>query len=68
MSFGVATLRALVHAGGGDARSWYMINGNAKSWVVIVLHIFTDADPSIEERAILFLEAHDRVKKGPLFK
>ncbi|GKC98914.1 hypothetical protein Tco_1169189, partial [Tanacetum coccineum] len=27
-----------------------------------------DADPSIEERAILFLEAHDRVKKDPLFK
>ncbi|GKB27432.1 hypothetical protein Tco_0866833 [Tanacetum coccineum] len=27
-----------------------------------------DADPSIEERAILFLEAHDRVKKGHLFK
>ncbi|GJX59787.1 hypothetical protein Tco_0291177 [Tanacetum coccineum] len=27
-----------------------------------------DAGPSIEERAILFLEAHDRVKKGPLFK
>ncbi|GJU64676.1 retrovirus-related pol polyprotein from transposon TNT 1-94 [Tanacetum coccineum] len=27
-----------------------------------------DADPSIEEWAILFLEAHDRVKKGPLFK
>ncbi|GKA68129.1 hypothetical protein Tco_0768046 [Tanacetum coccineum] len=35
MSFGVATLRALVHAGdktSGDARSWYMINGDAKSW------------------------------------
>ncbi|GKF82068.1 retrotransposon protein, putative, ty1-copia subclass, partial [Tanacetum coccineum] len=27
----------------------------------------TDAGPSIEERAILFLEAQDRVKKGPLF-
>ncbi|GJU15283.1 putative reverse transcriptase domain-containing protein, partial [Tanacetum coccineum] len=27
-----------------------------------------DAGPSIEERAILFLEAQDRVKKGPLFK
>ncbi|GJR42309.1 hypothetical protein Tco_1310412 [Tanacetum coccineum] len=25
-------------------------------------------EPSIEERAILFLEAQDRVKKGPLFK
>nr|GEV17095.1 hypothetical protein [Tanacetum cinerariifolium] len=36
MSFGVATLRALVHAGdktNGDARSWYMISGDAKSWV-----------------------------------
>ncbi|GKD47051.1 hypothetical protein Tco_1271696, partial [Tanacetum coccineum] len=36
MSFGVATLRALVHTGdktSGDARSWYMINGDAKSWV-----------------------------------
>ncbi|GKC31135.1 hypothetical protein Tco_1038429 [Tanacetum coccineum] len=36
MSFGVATLRALVHAGdktSGDARSWYMISGDAKSWV-----------------------------------
>ncbi|GJT65523.1 hypothetical protein Tco_1017003 [Tanacetum coccineum] len=34
MSFGVATLRALVHAGdktSGDARSWYMIRGDAKS-------------------------------------
>ncbi|GJY46820.1 hypothetical protein Tco_0435883, partial [Tanacetum coccineum] len=27
-----------------------------------------DAGPSIEERAILFLEARDRVKKGPFFK
>ncbi|GJV98156.1 putative nucleotidyltransferase, ribonuclease H [Tanacetum coccineum] len=27
-----------------------------------------DAGPSIEERAILFLEAQDRVKKGPFFK
>ncbi|GKD54762.1 hypothetical protein Tco_1288149, partial [Tanacetum coccineum] len=27
-----------------------------------------DAGSSIEERAILFLEAQDRVKKGPLFK
>ncbi|GKD10923.1 putative nucleotidyltransferase, ribonuclease H, partial [Tanacetum coccineum] len=27
-----------------------------------------DAGPSIEERAILFLEAQDRVRKGPLFK
>ncbi|GKE49863.1 hypothetical protein Tco_1481121, partial [Tanacetum coccineum] len=27
-----------------------------------------DAGPSIEERAILFLEAKDRVRKGPLFK
>ncbi|GJX04081.1 putative reverse transcriptase domain-containing protein [Tanacetum coccineum] len=36
MSFGVATLRALVHASDktiGDARSWYMISGDAKSWV-----------------------------------
>ncbi|GJY50038.1 hypothetical protein Tco_0439994 [Tanacetum coccineum] len=31
---GVATLRAVVHAGdktSGDARSWYMINGDATS-------------------------------------
>ncbi|GJZ06258.1 hypothetical protein Tco_0540051 [Tanacetum coccineum] len=36
MSFGVATLRAVVHAGdktSGDVRSWYMISGDAKSWV-----------------------------------
>ncbi|GKE47873.1 hypothetical protein Tco_1479131 [Tanacetum coccineum] len=36
MSFGVATLRALVHAGDKtsmDARSWYMISGDAKSWI-----------------------------------
>ncbi|GJV07756.1 putative reverse transcriptase domain-containing protein [Tanacetum coccineum] len=36
LSFGVVTLRALVHAGdktSGDARSWYMISGDAKSWV-----------------------------------
>ncbi|GKD16462.1 hypothetical protein Tco_1205620 [Tanacetum coccineum] len=36
MSFGVATLRAVVHADdktSGDARSWYMISGDAKSWV-----------------------------------
>ncbi|GKC39316.1 hypothetical protein Tco_1051700 [Tanacetum coccineum] len=36
MSFGVVTLRALVHAGdktSGDARSWYMISEDAKSWV-----------------------------------
>ncbi|GJU62733.1 hypothetical protein Tco_1244568, partial [Tanacetum coccineum] len=34
--FGVATLRAVVHAGdktSGDARSWYMVSGDAKSWV-----------------------------------
>ncbi|GJT83466.1 putative reverse transcriptase domain-containing protein [Tanacetum coccineum] len=40
----VATPRALVHAGdktSRDARSWYMISEDAKSWVVIVLHIFT---------------------------
>ncbi|GKB54574.1 putative reverse transcriptase domain-containing protein [Tanacetum coccineum] len=37
MSFVVATLRAVVHASdktSGDARSWYMINGDAKSWGV----------------------------------
>ncbi|GKA37918.1 hypothetical protein Tco_0724483 [Tanacetum coccineum] len=42
-NLGVATPRALVHAGdktSGDARSWYMISRDAKSWVVIVLHIF----------------------------
>ncbi|GJU70812.1 hypothetical protein Tco_1262217 [Tanacetum coccineum] len=36
MSFGVATLRALVHADdktSEDASSWYMISGDAKSWV-----------------------------------
>ncbi|GJY53849.1 reverse transcriptase domain-containing protein [Tanacetum coccineum] len=46
-SFGVATLRAVVHAGdktSGNARSWYMISGDAKSWVKemdsrIVMHI-----------------------------
>ncbi|GJT14694.1 hypothetical protein Tco_0861736, partial [Tanacetum coccineum] len=35
-TFGVATLRAVVHAGNktsGDARSWYMISGDANSWV-----------------------------------
>ncbi|GKE74052.1 hypothetical protein Tco_1536093 [Tanacetum coccineum] len=35
MSFGVATQRALVHAGdktSGDARSWYMISRDAKLW------------------------------------
>ncbi|GKD09860.1 hypothetical protein Tco_1189545 [Tanacetum coccineum] len=40
----VATSRALLHIGdktSGDARSWYMISEDAKSWVVIVLHIFT---------------------------
>ncbi|GJS79080.1 hypothetical protein Tco_0728961 [Tanacetum coccineum] len=34
---GVATLRALVRAGdktSGDTRSWYMISGDAKSWVL----------------------------------
>ncbi|GKC53802.1 hypothetical protein Tco_1076547, partial [Tanacetum coccineum] len=43
-NLGVATPRALVHAGdktSRDARSWYMISGDDKSWVVIVLHIFT---------------------------
>ncbi|GKA95713.1 hypothetical protein Tco_0817808 [Tanacetum coccineum] len=41
---GVATPRAVVHAGdktSGDARSWYMISGDAKSWVCfdkVVLH------------------------------
>ncbi|GKB49568.1 hypothetical protein Tco_0900321 [Tanacetum coccineum] len=41
---GVVTPRALVYAGlmtSGDARSWYMINGDVKSWVLSVLHIFT---------------------------
>ncbi|GJX70604.1 hypothetical protein Tco_0307775 [Tanacetum coccineum] len=36
MSFGVATLRAVVHTDdntGGDVRAWYMISGDAKSWV-----------------------------------
>nr|GEW49799.1 retrotransposon protein, putative, unclassified [Tanacetum cinerariifolium] len=40
----VATPRAVVHTDdktSRDARSWYMISGDAKSWVVIVLHIFT---------------------------
>ncbi|GKC12912.1 hypothetical protein Tco_1009694, partial [Tanacetum coccineum] len=40
---GVATRRVLVHTGdktSGDARSWYMINGDAKLWDVTVLHIF----------------------------
>ncbi|GJV92882.1 hypothetical protein Tco_1540695 [Tanacetum coccineum] len=35
-TFGVATLRAVVHAGdktSEDARSWYMIGEDAKSWV-----------------------------------
>ncbi|GJS32370.1 hypothetical protein Tco_0530752 [Tanacetum coccineum] len=35
---GVATLRALVRAGdktSGDAWSWYMIGGDAKSWVLV---------------------------------
>ncbi|GJV20690.1 hypothetical protein Tco_1369710 [Tanacetum coccineum] len=35
-NLGVATPRALVHAGdktSGDARSWYMISEDAKSWV-----------------------------------
>ncbi|GKE24469.1 hypothetical protein Tco_1435981 [Tanacetum coccineum] len=52
---GVATPRALVHAGdktSGDARSWYMISGDAKSWVVIVLHIFT----VILHNCLLFIE------------
>ncbi|GJZ07564.1 zinc finger, CCHC-type containing protein, partial [Tanacetum coccineum] len=33
---GVANLRALVHTGdktSGDARTWYMISGDAKSWI-----------------------------------
>ncbi|GKG48252.1 hypothetical protein Tco_0510137, partial [Tanacetum coccineum] len=34
----------------------------------IAYEIESDAGPSIEERAILFLEAQDRVKKGPFFK
>ncbi|GJR34720.1 hypothetical protein Tco_1210404 [Tanacetum coccineum] len=43
-NLGVATPRALVHADdktSRDARSWYVISGDAKLWVVIVLHIFT---------------------------
>ncbi|GKB42474.1 hypothetical protein Tco_0887416, partial [Tanacetum coccineum] len=43
-NLGVATLRAVVHAGdktSGDARSWYMISGDAKLWVCDYLHIFT---------------------------
>ncbi|GJS16020.1 hypothetical protein Tco_0410492 [Tanacetum coccineum] len=41
---GFATPRAVVHAGdktSGEARSWYMISGDAKSWVCDCLHIFT---------------------------
>ncbi|GJY92701.1 putative reverse transcriptase domain-containing protein [Tanacetum coccineum] len=37
-TFGVATPRAVVHAGdktSGDARSWYMISGDAKSWIIV---------------------------------
>ncbi|GJT95565.1 reverse transcriptase domain-containing protein [Tanacetum coccineum] len=37
---GVATLRALVHADdktSGDARSWYMISEDAKSWIYILV-------------------------------
>ncbi|GJW12555.1 putative reverse transcriptase domain-containing protein [Tanacetum coccineum] len=40
----VATPRAMVHAGDKtcrDARSWYMISGDAKSWVCDCLNIFT---------------------------
>ncbi|GKC30838.1 hypothetical protein Tco_1038132, partial [Tanacetum coccineum] len=36
-TFGVATLRAVVHAGdktSEDAKSWYMISGDAKSWII----------------------------------
>ncbi|GJV37900.1 hypothetical protein Tco_1410377 [Tanacetum coccineum] len=39
---GVVTPRALAHAGdktSEDARSWYMINGDAKSWVVIIMSL-----------------------------
>ncbi|GKG00086.1 hypothetical protein Tco_0301776, partial [Tanacetum coccineum] len=40
----VATPRALVYAcdkTSGDARSWYMIRGDAKSWFCDCLNIFT---------------------------
>ncbi|GKA07584.1 hypothetical protein Tco_0686808, partial [Tanacetum coccineum] len=43
-NLGVATPRALVYVGdktSRDARSWYMISGDAKSWVCDCLHIFT---------------------------
>nr|GEW42808.1 hypothetical protein [Tanacetum cinerariifolium] len=42
--FRVATPRAVVHAGDKtsvDARSWYMISEDAKSWVCDCLHTFT---------------------------
>ncbi|GJV06631.1 putative reverse transcriptase domain-containing protein [Tanacetum coccineum] len=45
MSFGAATLRAVVHTGdktSGDARSWYMISEDAKSWVCVLLAKVTE--------------------------
>ncbi|GJV74596.1 hypothetical protein Tco_1506180 [Tanacetum coccineum] len=49
---GVATLRALVRAGdqtGGDARSGYMISGDAKSWVVRIYSLsYSTIVPLIE--------------------
>ncbi|GJW45387.1 putative reverse transcriptase domain-containing protein [Tanacetum coccineum] len=47
MSFGVVTLRAVVHAGdktSGDARSWYMISGDAKSWGIALVKSFIEMD------------------------
>ncbi|GJT62258.1 ribonuclease H-like domain-containing protein [Tanacetum coccineum] len=49
MSFGVATLRAVVHVGdktSGDARSWYMISDDAKYVMIkICLHMHDPREP-----------------------
>ncbi|GJY54526.1 hypothetical protein Tco_0446190 [Tanacetum coccineum] len=49
-------------------REYYKVEWRQPCAVVFTPATNSDAGPSIEERAILFLEAQDRVKKSPLFK
>ncbi|GKB21225.1 putative reverse transcriptase domain-containing protein [Tanacetum coccineum] len=58
----IATLRAVVHGGdktSRDARSWYMISEDAKSWVVIVC-IY-----SLSYSIVVHYEENDRVYTNP---
>ncbi|GJZ25651.1 reverse transcriptase domain-containing protein [Tanacetum coccineum] len=69
MSFEVATLRAVVHAGdktSGDARSWYMINGDAKFVINKDLEVCNSLADSGASINLMPLSIHEKLGIGPL--